>query len=89
MSEFVVYSLKSKKNPKTYIGYTSNLIQRFYSHNKLSKKGYTIKYRPWHVIYVEFFDTKKEAIKRERFFKSGKGREWIKQHVLSSDSYPP
>ena len=50
-----------------YIGFTSNLIQRFYSHNKLTKKGYTFKYRPWHVIYIEFFETKKEAIDRDTF----------------------
>ncbi|MGB1020710.1 MAG: GIY-YIG nuclease family protein, partial [Flavobacteriaceae bacterium] len=59
MNQFVVYIVKSQRNQKTYIGFASNLIKRFYSHNKLSKKGYTIKYRPWQVVYVEFFESKK------------------------------
>ena len=47
MEEFVVYILFSEDYGKTYIGFTSNLIERFKSHNYLSKKGYTIKFRPW------------------------------------------
>ena len=82
MNEFVVYILKSIHHQKTYVGYTANLIQRFYSHNKLAKKGYTTKYRPWQVVYVQFFESKKETIAREKFLKSGKGRAWIKQYIL-------
>ena len=72
MEEFVVYILFSKKYMKTYVGFTSNLIGRFKSHNVLGTKGYTIKYRPWIVLEVQFFTSKKEAmemknsIKRER-----------------------
>jgi putative endonuclease len=47
----------------------------------LSKKGYTIKFRPWQVIYVEFFTTKSEALKREKLLKTGKGREFIKEMI--------
>ena len=81
MEEFVVYKLLSKDYGKTYVGFTSNLIERFISHNYLSKKGYTIKFRPWQVIYVEFFTTKSEALKREKRLKSGKGREFIKEII--------
>ena len=81
MEEFVVYILLSKDYGKTYVGFTSNLIERFNSHNYLSKKGYTIKFRPWQVIYVEFFTTKSEALKREKLLKSGKGREFIKEII--------
>ena len=81
MEEFVVYILFSKDYDKTYVGFTSNLIERFKSHNYLSKKGYTIKIRPWQVIYVEFFTTKSEALKREKLLKSGKGREFIKEII--------
>ena len=81
MEEFVVYILFSEDYGKTYIGFTSNLIERFKSHNYLSKKGYTIKFRPWQVIYVEFFTTKSEALKKEKLLKSGKGREFIKEII--------
>ena len=81
MDEFVVYILFSENYGKTYVGFTSNLIERFKSHNYLSKKGYTIKFRPWQVIYVEFFTTKSEALKREKILKTGKGREFIKEMI--------
>jgi putative endonuclease len=52
------------------------------SHNQYGKKGYTTKFRPWIVIHVEFFETKTEALKREKWFKSGVGRTYIKHHCL-------
>jgi putative endonuclease len=82
MNEYVVYLLKSLTAGKHYIGYTQNLISRFKSHNELGKKGFTVRYRPWHVIHVEIFNTKKEAMNREKFLKSGKGREWMKENIL-------
>jgi len=81
MDEFVVYILFSKSYGKTYVGFTSNLIERFKSHNYMSNKGYTIKFRPWEVIHVEFFTTKSEALQREKLFKTGKGREIIKEMI--------
>jgi putative endonuclease len=81
MQEYVVYILCSKSNSKKYIGYTSNLIERFKSHNSLSTKGFTIRFRPWFVAHVEFLYDKKEAIAREKFLKSGIGRIWIKENV--------
>ena len=79
--EFVTYILQSEVNQKTYIGFTSNIIQRIYWHNN-GKKGYTQKFRPWKVIHVEFFEEKFEAMKREKYFKSGVGRDWIKSNIL-------
>ena len=70
MNEFVTYILYSNKFNKIYIGYSSSLIQRFYSHNSLATKGYTLRYRPWNVIYVEFFTSKSDAMKHEKFLKS-------------------
>jgi putative endonuclease len=81
MEEYVVYILKSLSSDKHYVGYTQNLISRFKSHNELSRKGYTVRYRPWRVIYIEFFNNKKGAMSREKFLKSGKGREWMKNNI--------
>ncbi|MFN7100848.1 MAG: GIY-YIG nuclease family protein, partial [Flavobacterium sp.] len=63
-------------------GFTSNLIERFKSHNVLGTKGHTLKFRPWTVIYVEFFSSKAEAMKREKYLKSGIGREFIQNLIL-------
>ena len=76
---FTVYVLYSNKFDKIYIGYTSDLPNRLHSHNKLANKGWTIKYRPWDLIYKEEFIDKASAMKRERELKSHKGRVFIRK----------
>ena len=63
---FIVYALYSSNYDKLYIGFTTNVEQRLISHNRLARKGYTVKYRPWVLIYSEEFDDKKSAMKREK-----------------------
>jgi putative endonuclease len=75
---FTVYILYSESYDKIYIGYTGNLEERLKSHNELGKKGWTRLYRPWKLIHFEDFETKQEALCREKALKSGKGREWIR-----------
>lgn len=74
---FTVYVLYSKDFNKIYIGFTSNIEQRLLSHNELGKKGWTIKFRPWHLIYQEQYDEKSDAMKREKQLKSATGRNFI------------
>ena len=74
---YTVYVLFSPTYDKIYIGFTSDIKQRLLSHNELSKKGWTVNYRPWELVYSEKFSTKKETRKREKQLKSGKGREFI------------
>ncbi len=71
---FHVYALYSPNFNEIYIGYSSNLKERIKSHNFLATKGYTIKYRPWKLIYSESHNSKSEAMKREKQLKSAKGR---------------
>lgn len=80
---FTVYILYSFGHDKTYVGYTSNLLFRFHSHNSIATKGWTVRFRPWVVVHAEYLTNKKEAINREKELKSGKGREWIKQSLCS------
>ena len=79
---YTVYVLFSQKFDKIYIGVTSDLEQRFLSHNELSKKGWTKSFRPWKIVHTEEFKTKSEALKREKELKSFKGREFIKKQIL-------
>ena len=81
MDSYVVYCLYSAKFDRIYIGFTTELIQRYYSHNEFSKKGHTVKFRPWMVAYVEFFDSKKLALRREKELKSYKGRVFLKSYI--------
>jgi putative endonuclease len=81
--EYVVYILYSKRHDKIYIGFTSDLINRIRSHNFLSKKGWTIKYRPWEVIFCEFYKEKSLAMKREEKLKGAKSRDKIREKIIS------
>jgi putative endonuclease len=78
---YVTYALYSKKYNKIYIGYTTDLIDRFYSHNIHSTKGYTKNFRPWIVVYVEFHELKSTAMQRENQLKSSRGRDFIRKQV--------
>ena len=78
---YTTYVLYSEKYDKIYIGFTSNLKQRLISHNKLATKGWTIKFRPWKVIYYEMHETKQEAMKREKQLKSYQGRKFIRNLI--------
>jgi len=79
---FQVYVLFSQTHNKIYIGFTSDLPARLASHNHLSKKGWTVKYRPWTLIHTEDFETKADAMKREKELKSARGREFIRKNLL-------
>jgi putative endonuclease len=39
--------------------------------------------RPWDIHYVETFETKTEALKRENFFKSIDGYNWLKVNKIT------
>ena len=79
---YTVYVLYSEKYDKIYIGYTANIEKRILSHNQLATKGWTIKFRPWKVVYTEEFKTKPEAMKREKELKSYQGRKFIREQIL-------
>lgn len=78
---FTTYVLHSEQHDKIYIGFTSELEQRLLSHNQLATKGWTIKFRPWKLIYKEEFATKSEAMKREKEPKSYQGRQFIRNLI--------
>jgi len=74
---FSTYVLKSLKSGKRYIGHTSKSpIKRLKAHNSGTNK-FTRQNRPLVLIYAEEYVSKTEAIKREKFLKSGKGREFL------------
>ena len=79
-----IYCLYSPQFDKTYVGRTSNLQGRLDSHNHPSNKGHTRRFQPWEILFFEQFQTLEEASKRERFYKSGVGRELIRQKITTS-----
>jgi len=75
---YYVYILKSLKNSRFYTGSTNNLKRRIAEHNSGQSK-YTKLTKPFVLLHFEEFKTRSEAIARERFLKTGKGREELKQ----------
>ena len=77
---YFAYVLRSIKNGRFYYGSTNNLERRLKEHNSGESK-YTRHTRPFELVYFEEFEILKEARKREMFFKSGKGRKFIKDLI--------
>jgi putative endonuclease len=80
---FIVYALYSKNYDKIYIGFSSNLEARLRLHNEIATKGFTVKYRPWVIIYSEEHTTKTEAMVREKQLKTAQGRKFIRALIPS------
>ena len=73
-----VYVLQSEKDDKLYIGFTPDLKKRLEIHNLGLSKA--TKYRvPFVLVYYEVYRNKKDALDREKFFKTGWGRQYIKK----------
>jgi putative endonuclease len=75
---FFIYIIKSQKDGRLYKGLTKDILNRLREHNNGKQKS-TKAYRPWELIYSESFNSRADARKREKFFKSGTGREYLKK----------
>ncbi|MEX2593071.1 MAG: GIY-YIG nuclease family protein [Anditalea sp.] len=74
---YIVYALQSDKDGRIYVGFTKNVAKRLMEHNS-GKTTSTKGYRPWKVIYQENAETRIGARKREKYLKSGIGKEYLK-----------
>ncbi len=77
---YTVYILYSSLHNQIYIGFTSHLINRFKSHNELGN-DWTSRFRPWIVIFCEFYVDKNVAMKREKQLKQYRQRLKIRQKI--------
>ena len=75
-----VYILYSLKIDRYYTGYTDDIPWRLQRHNagwgRYTKRGI-----PWTLQYTESFETKHEAIRREREIKQKKSRQYIEARI--------
>jgi putative endonuclease len=58
---------------------TEDLERRIEEHNSKSKSFWTKRGSNWKIIYTKEFDTKNEALKYERWMKSGHGKKLLKE----------
>ena len=78
MDFYYVYVLQSGKDEKFYIGFTSNLEQRITDH-KRGKNISTASRLPVELIFYEAYLSKKDALRREKYFKTSKGKMVLRQ----------
>jgi len=75
------YILKSLSHNNFYYGHSEFPEKRLLEHNA-GKEKYTKGRRPWVLHYKEEFNTRSEAVRRERFFKSYDGYKYLKSQKI-------
>ena len=75
MNSGFVYIMANPSRTVFYVGVTNNLFRRVLEHKNKILEGFTEKYNCVIVVYYEYFETIKDAIRREKQLKSWK-REW-------------
>lgn len=79
---FYTYILQSEKDGKNYAGYTKDLNLRFEQHQN-GRVESTKHRRPLKLIYFEACINQKDALKREKYFKTHYGKMFLKNRLKS------
>ena len=77
---YYTYVLFSEKDNKFYVGLTQNLQKRLHDHQR-GRVPSTVQRRPLRLIYYEACLNQNDAIVREKYFKTGFGRRFLKNRV--------
>ncbi len=77
---FYTYIIKSINHNYYYKGHCENIDKRLKEHNSGMTKSIQ-HYVPFKVVYYETFETRNEAILREKYFKSSAGRRFLKNKL--------
>jgi len=75
-----MYVLKSKVDGKLYVGFCEDLKIRIKEHND-GRVDSTRLRRPLEIVYFECCLDKDKSIKREKYFKAGFGRRFLKTRI--------
>lgn len=80
---FYVYVLQSEKDGKFYVGFSTDLKKRVKYH-KQGKNKSTKGRRPLKLIYYEAHASEKDARRREKYFKTDKGKSSLRQMLRTA-----
>ena len=76
----IVYIIRSDEDAsRPYVGITNDLRARLEWHNH-GPCGHTRNHRPWSIVVSLEFPTEKEAVRFEKYLKSGSGRAFATRH---------
>ena len=74
---FFVYAIASLSRNYIYVGMTIDIEKRYRRHNEGREKT-TRAYRPFKLIFTEVLSEREEARRREKYWKSGIGKEKLR-----------
>ncbi len=74
---FYVYAISSLRHNYIYVGMTENIENRIKRHND-GRERTTKFYSPFELIFSEVCETRQEARTREKYWKSGIGKEKLR-----------
>jgi len=77
---YFVYVLKSVEKGIYYIGSTGDLKDRLERHNS-GRSKFTGSGKPWKLIYTEEFESRSDAVRREKELKSWKSRKRLEELI--------
>ncbi len=77
---YYAYVLKSRSSDYLYKGSCEFLEKRLAEHNS-GKTRSNKAYLPFYIAYYESFESREEAIKREKYFKTSAGRRYLKNKI--------
>ena len=80
MQFWYVYTLISLKDGQFYHGFSSDVFAREKAHNN-GENISTANQGPFDLIHFEAFLSKADALRRERYFKTTKGRVTLRQMI--------
>src|SRR5262245_21948778 len=79
----IVYILRSQADPsRHYVGITNKVLARLEWHNR-GPSGYIVDHRPWVLLVSMEFPTERDAVRFEKYLKSGSGRAFTKRHFAT------
>lgn len=80
MLEYCVYVLQSIVDSKFYIGFTADLKRRLEEHFRGDSPATAFR-RPFRLVYCEYHASKKDALRREGYFKTTPREESVEAHA--------
>ncbi len=77
---YYVYVLRSQKDKFFYVGYTNNLKNRKFEHDRGAVVS-TKNRRPFDLVYYEACINQQDATHREKYLKTSWGKRYIKTRL--------
>ena len=74
------YVLRGSDGDYLYKGACRDLVERM-KHHRAGLASRTKNRRPLALVYHEYCDSYPDALRKERYLKSGHGRAWLKRHI--------